>query len=94
MRRILLVLSLTAVMAMVMAAPAMAAQPVGSCPDNFKLVTVKYVLKGAGLDSPDPSMDGNGDGYTCLHLGADKANGVPFEGGGLRAEWRDNTLPL
>jgi hypothetical protein len=86
MRCTLLVLSFTVIMTMVMAAPAVAAPPVGSCPANFDLVTVKYVLKGTGLDSPDPSMDRNGDGYTWLHFVADKSQEVPFEGGGLRAE--------
>jgi hypothetical protein len=61
---------------------ASAAQPVGSCPDNYQLVTVKYVLKGAGLTEPDPSMDVNGDGYTCLLIVA----------GGKRASWHDNNL--
>jgi hypothetical protein len=61
---------------------AAAAQPVGACPDNYQLVTVKYVLKGAGLEEPDPSMDQNGDGYTCLLIVA----------GGKRASWHDNNL--
>ena len=41
-----------------------AAQPVGECPASYEpgLVTVKFVLKGANLDEPDPSMDPNGDG--------------------------------
>jgi hypothetical protein len=84
LKRILLVLSLTAIMAAVMAAPAMAAQPVGGCPTGYDLVTVKYVLKGAGLDSPDPSMDVNNDGYTCLKL--------LDTGSGTRATWHDNNL--
>ena len=61
-----------------------AAQPVGECPTGFELVTVKYVLKGAGLDEPDASMDKNGDGYTCLKL--------LDTGAGTRATWHDNTL--
>ena len=84
MKRILLVLSLTAVMAAVTAAPAMAAQPVGGCPPDYDVVTVKYVLKNAPLDEPDPSMDVNNDGYTCLKL-------LPT-GSGTRATWHDNNL--
>jgi hypothetical protein len=63
-----------------------AAQPVGECPASYEpgLVTVKFVLKGAGLDEPDPSMDGNGDGYTCLKL--------LDTGSGTRATWHDNNL--
>ncbi len=61
-----------------------AAQPVGECPTGYELVTVKYVLKGAGLDEPDASMDRNGDGYTCLKL--------LDTGAGTRATWHDNTL--
>jgi hypothetical protein len=82
-----------------------AAQPVGECPASYEpgLVTVKFVLKGANLDEPDPSMDPNGDGWTCLKLAAGDARGVPFhspdagtkppaEGDGLRATWHDNNL--
>jgi hypothetical protein len=61
-----------------------AAQPVGGCPPGYDLVTVKYVLKGANLAEPDPSMDPNGDGYTCLKL--------LDTGSGTRATWHDNNL--
>jgi hypothetical protein len=63
-----------------------AAQPVGECPASYEpgLVTVKFVLKGANLDEPDPSMDPNGDGYTCLKL--------LDTGSGTRATWHDNNL--
>jgi hypothetical protein len=63
-----------------------AAQPVGECPASYEpgLVTVKFVLKGAGLDEPDASMDHNGDGYTCLKL--------LDTGSGTRATWHDNNL--
>jgi hypothetical protein len=61
-----------------------AAQPVGGCPTGYELVTVKYVLKGANLEEPDPSMDPNGDGYTCLKL--------LDTGSGTRATWHDNNL--
>jgi hypothetical protein len=71
----------------VVAAPsAYAAQPIGGCPDNYQLVTVKYVVKNAGLTAPDPSMDQNGDGYTCLLLVADES------GRFTRATWHDNNL--
>jgi hypothetical protein len=65
-----------------------AAQPVGECPASYEpgLVTVKFVLKGAGLEEPDPSMDPNGDGYTCLKL--------LDTGSGTRAIWHDNVTPL
>jgi hypothetical protein len=61
-----------------------AAQPVGGCPTGYELVTVKFVLKGTGLEEPDPSMDRNGDGYTCLKL--------LDTGSGTRATWHDNNL--
>ena len=61
-----------------------AAQPVGECPTGFELVTVKFVLRGANLDEPDPSMDKNEDGFTCLKL--------LDTGAGTRATWHDNTL--
>jgi hypothetical protein len=63
-----------------------AAQPIGECPESYEpgLVTVKFVLKGAGLDEPDPFMDPNGDGYTCLKL--------LDTGSGTRATWHDNNL--
>jgi hypothetical protein len=61
-----------------------AAQPVGGCPTGYELVTVKYVVKNAPLEEPDPSMDHNGDGYTCLK--------ILDTGAGTRATWHDNTL--
>jgi hypothetical protein len=63
-----------------------AAQPVGECPESYEpgLVTVKYVVKNAPLEEPDPSMDGNGDGYTCLK--------ILDTGSGTRATWHDNNL--
>jgi hypothetical protein len=79
MRRILLAMAVAALMA-VMAASSAAAQegppdqaqgpPVGGCPKSYDpgLVTVEFVLAGTGLEEPDPSMDPNGDGYTCLKL--------------------------
>ena len=63
---------------------AYAAQPVGECPPGYDLVRNKVVLEGAGLEEPDPSMDGNGDGYTCLK--------ILDTGSGTRATWHDNTL--
>jgi hypothetical protein len=87
MRRILLVMAAAALMA-VMAASSAAAQgpPVGGCPASFEpgLVPVEVVLAGAGLEDPDPSMDPNGDGYTCLKL--------LDTGSGTRATWHDNNL--
>ncbi len=75
-----------ALMAVMAASSAAAAQPVGECPASYEpgLVTVKYVLKGANLDEPDASMDPNGDGYTCLKL--------LDTGSGTRATWHDNNL--
>ena len=63
-----------------------AAQPVGECPESYEpgLVTVEFVLAGTGLEEPDPSMDPNGDGYTCLK--------ILDTGSGTRATWHDNTL--
>ena len=61
-----------------------AAQPVGGCPPGYELVTVQYVVKNAPLEEPDPSMDGNGDGYPCLK--------ILDTGSGTRATWHDNTL--
>ncbi len=88
MKRMLSVLALTAVMAMGMAAPAMAAgPPVGGCPESYEpgLVPVEDVLAGAGLEEPDASMDPNGDGQTCLKL--------LDTGSGTRATWHDNVIP-
>ena len=76
---------LLALMATVGVRSADAAQPVGGCPTDYELVTVKYIVKNAPLEEPDPSMDGaNGDGYTCLKLLG--------TGAGTRATWHDNTL--
>jgi hypothetical protein len=95
MRRILLALAVAALMA-VMAASAAAAQegppdqaqgpPVGGCPASYEpgLVPVEVVLEGAGLEEPDPSMDPNGDGYTCLK--------ILHTGSGTRATWHDNVI--
>ena len=61
-----------------------AAQPVGECPTGYDLVRNNVVLKGAGLEEPDPSMDINGDGWTCLK--------ILDTGSGTRATWHDNNL--
>jgi len=62
--------------------------PIGGCPASYKpgLVPVEDVLAGAGLEEPDPSMDPNGDGYTCLK--------IIETGQGRRASWHDNVIPL
>lgn len=94
MRRVLLAMAVAALMA-VMVASSAAAQgppdqaqgpPVGGCPASFEpgLVPVEVVLDGAGLDEPDPSMDPNGDGMTCLKL--------LDTGSGTRATWHDNVI--
>jgi hypothetical protein len=73
------------------AAPASAAPPVRGCPPGFDRVSVAFVVAGAGLDAPDPSMDPNGDGFTCLKL---IPTGKPASGGTVtRASWHDNTFP-
>jgi hypothetical protein len=92
MRRILLALALAALMAVMDASAAAAAPPpgagppIGGCPASFEpgLVPVEVVLFGAGLEAPDPSMDPNGDGYTCLK--------ILHTGSGTRATWHDNVL--
>ena len=60
--------------------------PVGGCPASYEpgLVPVEVVLRGAGLEEPDPSMDPNGDGLTCLKL--------IDTGQGTRATWHDNVI--
>ncbi len=60
--------------------------PVGGCPASYEpgLVDVEVVLAGAGLTQPDPSMDPNGDGWTCLK---DITTGQ-----GRRASWHDNVI--
>ncbi len=72
----------------VRSADAQEGPPVGGCPESYEpgLVPVEVVLAGAGLDEPDPSMDPNGDGYTCLK--------ILHTGSGTRATWHDNTVPL
>jgi hypothetical protein len=67
-------------------APSKCHKPVGGCRTDYQLVNVDYVVKGAGLDSPDPSMDHNGDGCTCLTF--------RDTGSGTRVTWHDNTTPL
>ena len=94
MRRILLAMAVASLMA-VMVASSAAAQgppvqaqgpPVGGCPASYEpgLVPVEVVLAGAGLEEPDPSMDPNGDGMTCLKL--------LDTGSGTRATWHDNVI--
>ena len=58
--------------------------PVGGCPPGYTLETVDFVVAHVGQE--DPSMDPNGDGYTCLKL-------LPT-GAGTRATWHDNDTPL
>jgi hypothetical protein len=60
--------------------------PVGGCPASYEpeLVPVEVVVEGAGLEEPDPSMDPNGDGLTCLKL--------IDTGQGTRATWHDNVI--
>ncbi len=92
MRRMILALAVAALMAVMAASAAAAAPapgagpPIGGCPASFEpgLVPVKVVLDGAGLEEPDPSMDPNGDGLTCLKL--------LDTGSGTRATWHDNVL--
>src|SRR5829696_5518434 len=99
------------------AAPAPeAGPPIGGCPASFDfegdgftngLVTTHFVLAHTGNRdpnrAPDPSMDPNGDGWTCLNLIAGEARGVPFhspdagtgppaEGDWQRATWHDNVI--
>jgi hypothetical protein len=96
MRRMILLLTASVLMA-VMVAGSAAAQgppdqaqgpPVGGCPASYEpgLVPVEVVLEGAGLEEPDPSMDPNGDGFTCLK--------ILDTGSGTRATWHDNVTPL
>jgi hypothetical protein len=96
MRRMILLLTASVMMA-VMVAGSAAAQgppdqaqgpPVGGCPASYEpgLVPVEVVLEGAGLEEPDPSMDPNGDGFTCLK--------ILDTGSGTRATWHDNVTPL
>jgi hypothetical protein len=65
---------------------AAAGPPVGGCPlkAGFSLESVADVVDGADLDGPDPSMDPNGDGMTCLKL--------ITTGQGTRATWHDNVI--
>ena len=84
-----MVLVLIALMATfgVRSADAQEGPPVGGCPENYfpGLVPVEVVLAGAGLEEPDPSMDRNEDGLTCLKL--------LHTGSGTRATWHDNVIP-
>ena len=92
MRRIILALAVAALMAVMAASAAAAAPapdagpPIGGCPASFEpgLVPVEVVLAGAGLEEPDPSMDPNEDGLTCLKL--------LHTGSGTRATWHDNVI--
>jgi hypothetical protein len=87
MRRIILLLTVAALMSTLGVGSAYAqGPPVGGCPPGYELRSVDEVVAGAGLDEPDPSMDPNGDGYTCLK--------ILHTGSGTRATWHDNTVPL
>ena len=87
MRRIISLLTVAALMSTLGVGSAYAqGPPVGGCPPGYELKTVEFVVAGAGLDEPDPSMDPNGDGYTCLK--------ILQTGSGTRATWHDNTVPL
>jgi hypothetical protein len=96
MRRIIVLLTVAALMstfgvgAAAAQGPSDQAQgpPVGGCPASYEpgLVPVEVVVAGAGLEEPDPSMDPNGDGYTCLK--------ILHTGSGTRATWHDNVIPL
>jgi hypothetical protein len=83
-----IVLVLIALMATfgVRSADAQEGPPVGGCPASYEpgLVPVEVVLRGAGLEEADPSMDPNGDGLTCLKL--------IDTGQGTRATWHDNVI--
>jgi hypothetical protein len=68
------------------AGTAAAAPPIGGCPPGYTIEPVAFVVAGAGLAGPDPSMDPNGDGQTCLKL--------LHTGSGTRATWHDNDVPL
>ena len=70
----------------VRSADAQEGPPVGGCPASFEpgFVPVEEVLAGAGLEEPDPSMDPNWDGYTCLML--------LYTGSGSRAIWHDKCI--
>ena len=72
----------------VRSADAQEGPPVGGCPESYEpgLIPVEVVLRGAGLEEPDPSMDPNGDGFTCLK--------ILDTGSGTRATWHDNVTPL
>jgi hypothetical protein len=86
MRRIILLLTVAALMSTLGVGSAAAQQgpPVGGCPTGYQLVPVERVLEGAGLEEPDPSMDRNGDGKTCLK--------ILHTGSGTRATWHDNVI--
>jgi hypothetical protein len=94
MRRILLAMAVAALMA-VMAASSAAAQgePVGSCPPDFNLFTVEFVLEHVQDPTGVPSWDGNGDEYTCVKFIANDAQGGP-PGEGQRVAIVDNNRPL
>ncbi len=88
-KRVSVLVAVAVIVLSMFAASAMAfaqGPPVGGCPPGYDLVTVEFVLAGAGLEEPDPSMDPNGDGLTCLKL--------IDTGSGTRATWHDNVVPL
>jgi hypothetical protein len=63
-----------------LAAPAYAATdqaPVGACPTSFDLLLSINDPRLAGL-SGQPSLDGNGDGLTCVHIISDNQHGNGF----------------
>lgn len=71
-----LVLTLTVAAAITLAGfgravtPASATQPVGGCPDDFELVSLRRLARILDLTYEQvqaiPAVDNNGDGYTCF----------------------------
>ena len=87
MRRLLTITSVAAILSSPwLAVPATGAQAGGGCPEGWELKRVRSL----GIDSETatgiPSLDGNGDGWTCVMT----LENHPIEGAFV---FRDNTLP-
>jgi len=64
------------------------AKTVGGCPTNFELVTVESLGLTEEQANGIPSLDGNGDGLTCIRPLAASENAIIFGG----FVFRDNTV--
>jgi len=90
MRRSLLVLALSTVLLVAFFEGGATAKTIGGCPsgDSWQLVTVESLGISEEQATGIPSLDGNGDGWTCI-FPAPANSAAPVAGGFI---FRDNTV--